>query len=389
MYRNPYRNLMKLTLLAALVGAVDLGCVSHPTAPVQVTDVPPGSFITAWQFPVGVKSVNKFFLEGNQIFAYDPKNRVASYDLKGGLKFNTQVAEPGDVVGPPMVQADRIIFPTNSTLELHAPNGVLVKSLPLEQPLRSPGVVVDQTVYIGADSDTGGRIAAIALDRKYNIYRWTVLTGIVHTRPALHENVIFAATEDGRVLALNTDRSPLWPVGPEMPDGIFHTDGKIMAALKADEGGIYVPSTDTKLYCLDPNTGHVRWEYYTGAPVTTSPVPTADTVYIYLPGKGLVAIDKKTPGRARAAKWTYADGTQLLSDDAKYAYVLTTGGAIVALDKATGKEQFKTVNTKIAKGLTHVDPKDSTIFALTTDNMLVAIKPVLKTGVVGQLAIAN
>lgn len=380
-----HRNLLSLALLAAFVG----GCATHKPTPVPVTEVPAGSFVTAWSAPSDLKKVSKFYLENNTLVAFDPKNKVVGFDTKGALKFQTSVAEPEDVVGPPMVQADRIIFPTSATLEIFTTNGVHLKSLQLKQPLRSPGVAIDQTVYVGIDSETGGRLAAIALDRPYDIYRWTALTqSVIYTRPAVHDNVVFVATENGRVIAINANRSLLWPKAPEMPDSIFHTDGQILSALTADEGGIYVPSTDTKLYCLEPNTGRIRWTYYAGVPVTHSAVPTSDTVYVLIDGQGLVALDKKANGTTRNPRWTYADGKQLLSDDAKNAYVLTNSGTIVALDKATGKVRFESQNTHLAFAATHVDPKDATIFGVTKDWQVVAIKPVLRGGVVGSLALA-
>jgi len=381
-----HRNLLSLALLAAFVG----GCATQKPTPVPVTEVPAGSFITAWSAPTDLKTVSKFYFENNTLIAYDSKNTAVGFDTKGGLKFQAALADPEDIVGAPMVQADRMIVPTGSSLELFSLTGIHLKSLPLKQPVRSPGLAIDQTVYIGTDSEQGGRLAAIALDKPYNIYRWTALTrSIIRTRPALHDNVIFVATENGRVIAINTNRSMLWPQAPEMPDSIFHTDGQIVSALSADDSGVYVPSTDTKLYCLEPNTGRIRWTYYAGVPITHSAVPTSDTVYILIDGKGLIALDKKANATTRTPRWTYPDGQQLLSDDAKNAYILTNSGTIVALDKATGKVLFESQNTHLMFAATHVDPKDSTIFGVTKDRQMVAIKPVLRGGVVGSLAMAE
>lgn len=378
------RTRLTFTLLAAAL----CGCATKPTtAPRQpVGDIAPGSFQVAWTIDADVRDPQAFYFVENTLFVYEKGNMVSAYDVNGGLKFRTQVGERGDIVGVPMVQANRIVFPTSSALDLYTPTGIKTKTITLTQPLRSPGVIVGDSIYIGSDSDTGGRLASINLTRTYNIYNWTVLTGIVNQKPALFDNVLYTATQDGRVYAINPDRTPLWGAGPEMPDGLFHADGKIIAAIKADEGGVYVPSTDTKLYCLAPNTGRVRWEYYAGSPLTVSPVATADTIYQMVDGTGLVALPKKTEDRLATAKWTFADGKQLLSDDSKYAYVLDRAGAVVALDKADGRVAFRTQRSDVNVAVTSLDSKNPVAFVLTKSGQLLCIKPVLKTGVVGELA---
>ena len=241
-------------------------------------------------------AVDGFYLAGDLLFVYDKNNQVSAYDLDGGLKFRAIIGQPGDLIGQPIVQPDRILFPTTGTVELWTRNGVRTKTIIMPKPVRSPGVAVGNTMFFGADSEQGGRIAAVELDRTYNFERWTaLLNGILSTKPALFDGVLYCPTQNGVVYAINQDRTPLWPAGPEMPDGLFHTDGKIIAAIKADDGGVFVPSTDTKLYCLNPINGRVRWTYYAGVPLTTSPVVTTDTVYQYVEGEGIVALPKSRP----------------------------------------------------------------------------------------------
>jgi len=377
------RTLLTLSLRAAAI----TGCATPKQPVAKIGDLAPGSFQKTWSVPTSFEQVDQAYLAGKTLFLYGPNNTIAAFDANGVPKFRIPVGQKGEIVGPPMVQPTRIVFPTSSTLELLTPLGVTTRSIALSQPPRSPGVLLDDTVYIGSDSDTGGRLAAIALDKRYDIYRWTLLTGIVHTQPALFKNYLYAATEDGRVYALTLDRYPLWPKAPELPDGIFHTDGKIVSALKVDDAGVYVPSTDTKLYCLDPITGRLKWEYFASTPVSESPEPTKDLVYIAVHDKGIVALPKKSTQRINTPRWNYIEGKQLLADDDKYAYLLTHSGHIVAIDKSSGSLAFSTARGDFVMGIPHIDPKDNSIYAITKTGELVCVSPVLKSGVVGELVL--
>ena len=113
------------------------------------------------------------------------------------------------------------------------------------------------------DHPNGGRVAAI--DTKPQPYPlppiWTLQTrGQVSAAPATTQDAVFAGSRDGGIYAVRAvDRENLWP-GVE--EGHFRTGGEILADVKVDRDGVYASSMDSKLYCLDPNTGRIRWTYY-------------------------------------------------------------------------------------------------------------------------------
>ena len=43
---------------------------------------------------------------------------------------------------------------------------------------------------------------------------------------------------------------------------VTDSKGHPVTDLKADDFGVYVAATDTKLYCLDRATGKIKWQYF-------------------------------------------------------------------------------------------------------------------------------
>jgi outer membrane protein assembly factor BamB len=206
----------------------------------------------------------------------------------------------------------------------------------------------------------------------------------VSAAPAVYQGLVFAGSRDGGVYALRGEnRDNLWP---GLDEGYFKTNGEILADLQVDKDGVYVSSMDSKLYCLDINTGRVRWTYYAGRPLRedSSPVPTANFVYLYVPNSGVVAIDKSGKQETRSAKWIYPRGRQFLASDEKYAYIRGEDNSIVAVDKQSGQARFMSRRKDFSVFATNSTPKDSNIYACTPGGMLYSIRAVLKPGTVGE-----
>ena len=189
-------------------------------------------------------------------------------------------------------------------------------------------------VYGGVDYKNGGRLAKIDLTLPYNNTRWELMTGRgISATPVVYEAAIYAGGEDGNVYAVNEDRAGIWPL-----DGsFFATNGPIMAGLKVDDFGVYVASMDSKLYCLDRETGKLKWRFYSGHPLDKSPQVTADSVYESIPEVGVAAIDKTTGDPVRTARWIVKGAQRFLGEDSQYAYLRGGDNSILGVDKATGQ----------------------------------------------------
>ena len=399
-----------LALGCAAVGMVVGGC-SKPAVhytPNPIGAMPQGSFGRAWlaDLPMTNDSLESLYVHGDTLFAFSAKRQVVALDRTAGtIRFVTRVNSPDVKVLPPVQLADQYIFPTALSLEVYDTSGHFERHIPLSVPLRSGAVGQGHTIFFGVDDPAGGRIQCIDLNRNFATERWELLTpggGVIST-PTLNDENVYIGTEAGLVYAITPSRNPLWNIA----DHIFHTSGPIVADLetdgpeaKFDQAGIYVACRDTKLYCISASTGRLKWQFYAGASLSDPPVVTHDLIYQPIPGMGLAAVDKADPNFNRPARWIYPGATQFLSQDEQYAYLLephttetksflhhetNTTRTIVAVNKRTGKKAFESKHSDfVAFG---TNPSDNLIYAGYADGVVLAVKPVLRAGQVGELVL--
>ncbi len=298
----------------------------------------------------------------------------------GQLLSSNAITAPRGQLRPPVILGDKIVYPTLSTMEVYDRRGRLTASVPLEHPTRSPAVPQGNVLYFGVDHHRGGRLLRYDITRPYGKALWELMTfAPISSAPAVYEDVVYAASEDGRTYAVTRDRQPVWPI----EGNTFLTAGRVTADLQVDDFGLYVASMDSKLYCLDRQTGRIKWTYFAGAPLRESPVVLADRVYQYVPRRGLVAIDKTEGKPMREPVWNAPGARRFLSADEANVYVLASDGSIVALDKASGEPKFRSRRRDLT--ITTPNTQNATIYAATKGGELVAIRPVLTAGTVGQL----
>jgi outer membrane protein assembly factor BamB len=269
--------------------------------------------------------------------------------------------------------------------------GAKVKSVPLNVAARSDAVGTGNLIFLGGDVANAGRVIAFDISKEYvnSVWQLMIPKGGLAATPALYEDVLFVGGGDGNVYAVAADnREPLWP----LKNSAFKTKGSIVADVLADDSGVYAASTDGNLYALNRGSGRLKWQYYGGHPLTLDPVVTPETVYLPVPNAGLAAFSKAENDAAspqtsanRHPLWLVAGMTQFLSEDSQFAYLRRgKDNRIVAFDKKTGQQMFVNHRRDLAVFATNTKG-DGIIYVATTANRILAIKPVLRPGVVGEL----
>jgi outer membrane protein assembly factor BamB len=380
-------------LALALAAAALVGCekkVEVPDPIPEPTAVPLNSFVRGWasglDLPAG-DSVKQVHAREDKVFVYTGAGQIITIARESGQLLWAANIRATDRAGmhPPVVLKDKVVIPTSSTLEVYQPNdGVFVRSIKLPVATRSDAVGVGDHVFLGGDVAGAGRMVAVDVSREYGNTLWELLIprGGLASTPAIYETALFIGGGDGNVYAVaQSNREPLWT----LKDSVFETQGPITGDLAADAGGVYVASSDSRLYCLARNTGRLKWQFYASDALHDGPVVTKALVYQAVPGQGIAAIPNGEGEFNRKAAWIALGMTQYLAEDDKLVYLRRGGdNAIVAVDKQTGEQKFENKRRDLVTfGVNRKN--DGVIFAASKTNRVMAIKPVMRPGVVGEI----
>jgi outer membrane protein assembly factor BamB len=397
---------MLLAILTACNNEEPKGLAAGPV--VQITGP---SFVKSWQTQLRVargEAIRDIYLIGDTVHIETDQNfdhalRAAS----GELEFFNQVATPEILTkGAPALLADAFVIARGQELYVYTRDGRFQKTIDLGFTITNQPVAVSPTgsqVIVGLD-EMGGRVAEIDVSKDINPSEWEVMTnGLVDGAVAVSGSGIYAGSEDGSIRAFFADRSLIWPM---LPGSAFKSGGQIVSDVRADHPdlkstetrSIYFGATDGVLYCVDCGNGKLRWRYFAGTPLETAPEVTLDSIYQYVPGKGLVALDRvhtiTVPDGEVAdvdpfptPRWTARNGRKFLSQDDHNVYALSSSGSILALDKQTGRQAFESHIKGLKAAATNL--KNATIYAVTRNGVAMSLQPVLEAGSFGEVALAS
>jgi len=410
--RGPAPAAVFACLAAALLVAAG-GCGNKPKPrPAADTPLPLQSFSRQWATDLQLRGdeMKSIHVREKSVFAYTRQGKVASLGRESGnIEYWVTVKGGKTALHPPVVMDERlsfrrplhavkykdearweavdatpVVFPSVTTLEVYnRVDGQFVTSVDLQSAVRTDAVGRAGTLYLGAAYRNGSRGAAIDITQPYSPVRWEVMfpRGNISAAPVLRGSEVYFAGEDGSVIAVSAaDRTPVWP----LPGGAFKTGAAIVADLAADDDTLFVASTDSKLYALNRNTGRIRWQYFAATALRDGPSATSDTVYQFIRGTGLAALAKSAGEFNRQPAWVARDCTQFLAQDDRNAYLRRKDGAIVARDKKTGEVRF-TSHQRFSVFATNTLKEDGMIYASTKAGRVLAVRPILKPGMVGEV----
>jgi hypothetical protein len=109
-------------------------------------------------------------------------------------------------------------------------------------------------------------------------------------------------------------------------------------------------------------------------------------VYLFVPGKGVVALDKVTGKFNRDPLWLVESGAAPLAEGAQFVYVRDTDNRVLAVRRQGGAVAFKTERADLRHFT--APPEADVVFGATDDGKVFGIKPVTSGGITGQLVSA-
>ncbi len=351
------------------------------------------TFARKWSsdVPPGYGPVTAVYVREDLVFVYTKDGTSVVFDRNSGKFLHAETISGGkDVLHAPVVLKETIVYPTLTSLQIYdRKSGQYNRTSKLPFAVRTNAAGSKNMLFLGADIAGGGRLVALDLTREYQPVRWELMfpRANVSAAPAFFNDSVYAAGGDGTVTAVASDtREVLWATTQ------FQTDGPVAGDLSVDESGLYVASTDSKLYCLNRTSGKLKWQYFAGTPLRSGPIVTRDLVFQFVPGTGLVALDKsegvdksKRPAFNRQPRWVVEDAKEFLAEDDKFVYVCRDDNAVVAINKIDGSVVF----TSKRKDFTAfgVNSKDGIVFATSKDGKLMAIQSITKPGMVGEVVL--
>lgn len=202
----------------------------------------------------------------------------------------------------------------------------------------------------------GGRSAAGSA-------RWRfATTGTVLSYPRVAGDLVYAASNDGTLYALNTaDGRRRWA---------YTTGGAIGSAPAVLGGSVYLGGDDRVLYAFDARSGAVRWRFATQGIVHT-PVVTGGVAYVGSADHRLYAVDAAS-GRRRWA-FTAGNDTHSPAVSGESVYVGSSDTHLYAVDAATGEKRWAFTTSgavsgipAVANGLVHFGSTDGGLYAVDT-----------------------
>lgn len=262
---------------------------------------------------------------------------------------------------------------------------------------------------------------AKAIDKKSGKELWTIATGAsLFARPVVAGKYVVIPSATKELLWVNTNNGEI--VQRDASEGAYVADGvckdnalyiggynkfekwdvkkrKLIwrydslknycqAAPVIDNGEVIFGAWDTYLYCLDAETGQLKWKWNNGksrnqlGPGNVVPVVTTDRIYIVAPDRYMTAIDRKTGETIwRNNEYKYRESLGH-SEDGTRIYAKTMDGELVAVD-ATTAEFNKLWVVDMQLGYEHapciVAEKNGIVYAGSRRGLVVAVDPKTQT----------
>lgn len=211
----------------------------------------------------------------------------------------------------------------------------------------SAPLISDDVAYFGTLGEVSpAAFYAVDTATGQELWRTPASDAVFYWLPAVVDNKVFFASEDGYFLALDAHTGvEQWRFGPDQRRENLPQDPECRwCALKfrppsVADGVIYVASHDEYLYALEARSGRERWRFHVGGLVWDAPVIVDGLVYVGSDDGHITVLDAASGALQQTT--ALGDDVSSLIIEGSLLYALVDDG-LMALNRHTGREQWRT-----------------------------------------------
>lgn len=259
---------------------------------------------------------------GDKIYALSSRNYLISLGREKGEKVFSKYAAPaGQPVGEPVLYKDELISVLGDRIvEMSERTGEELRSQRIEYRIMCPAARNSEYMYL---SGIDGRLHVLREKDKVPLFEASAGNDSKISSVIAAETFVIFGTDAGNVISmLAGEPVRLWQ---------FDAAGGVAGRIVLDETSLFFAGRDTNVYRVDmtgPQSVKLVWKRQMAGVPEVAPRVTKTTVYQYVRGKGLTAIDKQEG----AQLWSLAEGLELLAESGSKAYVITENETLTVMD---------------------------------------------------------
>lgn len=204
-----------------------------------------------------------------------------------------------------------------------------------DHPSASPSLDQDR-VYFGTSN---GSVFTYDLREIRNLYENRLLPQYGEKarlwRFATSRQIVSPPIVAGTSLLFASQTGTAYGVSPENKTLKFQleTGGTIKTPLAVSAEYLFVADQNARMYCLNQNTGRVRWIFSGGTVIHHQPRVIGNRLYVIPHRRGLISIDVETGEEL----WRQQDAVEFVGASDNRIYASDTADNLLILDRVTGK----------------------------------------------------